>query len=338
MDGMTDGELLGQMVLLGFYGTADMPKEVWELYNKYRVGGVMLFGWNVKTFDQTKKMLATINGKNPFPALPMFIGIDEEGGIVHRLPWKPGTRTAATLGKRNKPQEVYDQFLRVGQKLRETGVNINLAPVLDIAPDTEGTFMGRRMYGTDPDKVIPLVTEAIRGTRDGGVLSFGKHFPGHGNTATDSHETLPVINDSAARIRDYTLKPFEAAIENGIDGLLVGHLLVPALDKKNPASLSKAIITDLLREELGFQGIVISDDMRMGAITSKYNIGEACVRFVEAGGDIVFVGKFIDKQRKALEALTKAVESGRITRDRLEDSARRIVRLKLRLLNGGEEQ
>jgi beta-N-acetylhexosaminidase len=331
ISGMSDEELLGQMVMLGFAGRGGMPKDTAMMYSKYKVGGVMLFGWNVGTFDQTKKLVDAINENNPYPDLPLFIGIDEEGGIVHRLPWSPPTRSAATLGKRNNPDAVYSQFLRVGSKLRELGINIDFAPVLDIAPQLTGTFLGNRMYGTDPDKVIPLVEAAIRGLHDGGIFSLGKHFPGHGNTASDSHKNLPRMGDSLDRLRDYTLKPFAAAVAAGVDAMLVGHLLVPALDSDNPASLSRKVITGLLREEMGFKGVIFSDDMRMGAIVANYDIGEACVRFVEAGGDVVFIGKYVDKQKKALEALDKAVKSGRISRARLLESVYRIVSLKLRL-------
>ncbi len=329
---MTDMELLGQMVMLGFSGTETMPEDVAALYRDYKVGGVMLFGWNVKNFEQTKRLTTALEESNPTPQLPLFIAIDEEGGIVHRLPWKPATRSAATLGRRNNTKEVYEQYLRVAKELRRIGVNFNFAPVLDIAPDPSQTFMGNRMFGTEPKKVSKLIGYAIDGTQDGGALALGKHFPGHGLTADDSHKVLPVVNATKAELKAYALKPFAAAIEKNVDAILVGHLLVPALDSKYPASLSKNVITGLLRQEMGYQGLVFSDDMRMGAITSNYNIGEACVKFVLAGGDVVLVGKFPNKQKAALEALAKAVESGRITRARLEESALRIVRAKMGLM------
>ncbi len=328
---MTNEELLGQMVMLGFSGTETMPEEVAALYHNYKVGGVMLFGWNVKNFEQTKRLTAALEESNPTPQLPLFIAIDEEGGIVHRLPWKPSTRSAATMGRRNNTKEIYDQYFRVAKELRRVGVNINFAPVLDIAPDPSQTFMGNRMFGTDPKKVSKLIGYAITGTQDGGVLALGKHFPGHGLTADDSHKVLPVVNATKAELKAYALKPFAAAIEKKVDAILVGHLLVPALDSKYPASLSKNVITGLLRNEMGFQGIVFSDDMRMGAITSNYKIGEACVKFILAGGDVVLIGKYPEKQKAALETLTEAVKSGRITRERLEESALRIVWAKMGL-------
>lgn len=328
---MSDEELLGQMILLGFSGQSGMPEAIAKLYQDYKVGGVMLFGWNVVSFEQTKELVQNLQAQNAYPDLPLIVGIDEEGGIVSRLPWSPRTTTAATLGRRGSVQRVYDQFLRIGQGLHDEGINLDFAPVLDVAPQLAGTFLGNRMYGTNPDKVIPLTNAAVDGLHDAGVFSLGKHFPGHGETATDSHKVLPEIDDSLSRLNSYTLKPFQAAVDNGVDAMLVGHLLYPALDAKYPASLSKKVITGLLRDKMGFQGVIFSDDMRMGAITSNYNIGEACVRFIEAGGDVVFIGKYTDKETRAVKALAAAVKNGRISRDRLLESAYRIVKLKLEI-------
>jgi beta-N-acetylhexosaminidase len=333
VQGMSDEELLGQMVMLGFSGQSAVPSSVAELYQKYKVGGVMLFGWNVDAFDQTGKLVKKVEALNQYPDLPLFVGIDEEGGIVHRLPWSPKTISAYYMGKHNDTEEVYGQYSRVGAQLRELGINLNFAPVLDIAPDPAATFLGNRIFGTTPEKVIPLTDAAIQATQASGVAAVGKHFPGHGGTASDSHKVLPKVNDSLSKLQGYALKPFQAAVDAGIDAMLVGHLLVPALDRDWPASLSKKIITGLLREEMGFQGVVFSDDMRMGAIVNNYDIGEACVRFVEAGGDVAFIGKYVDRQKKALAALDAAVKSGRITRERLMESAYRIVKLKLELKN-----
>jgi beta-N-acetylhexosaminidase len=329
LEAMTDEELLGQMIMLGFTGQDSMPGESAELFRHYSVGGVILFGWNVKSFGQVQALIMNINKNNPIPDLPIFIAIDEEGGDVSRFVWMPPTRSAETLGKRNDLKEVYEQYLRVGRALHEIGVNFNFAPVLDIASDPDASYMINRMYGGDADRVIPITNAVISGLHDGGVFSLGKHFPGHGGTAVDSHKDLPVIPDTAEELRAYALRPFKAAIDNGIDAILVGHLQIPALDQDYPASLSKRVITGLLREELGFSGIVFSDDMRMGAIINTHDIGEACVLFIEAGGDIVLVGKHMDQQKRALQALDEAVKSGRLTRQRLLESAYRIVSLKL---------
>lgn len=331
MNGMSNEELLGQMLMVGFTGTKDMDKDIAALISQYKVGGIILFGWNTKTMIQTKELIDQIKASNPYPDLPLFIGLDVEGGIVARFKWKPRTTTAATLGKLNDPQKVYEQFLYIGQKLKETGININFAPVLDIAPNPSRTFLRNRMYGADPQKVMPLTNMAIKGLKDGGVIPVGKHFPGHGMTKTDSHKLLPVIETSKETLYSYTFKPFISAIENGMDGMMVGHLVVLALDGNNPATMSKTVITGILRGELKFNGLVFSDDMRMGGITKNYDIGEACVRFIEAGGDVVMIGKYIKKQTAALQSLYESVKSGRITRERLMESAYRIISAKLKI-------
>ncbi len=333
VDNMSDEELLGQMIMVGFSGAKDMPRNIKNLIGKYKIGGIFLFGWNVNTFNQTKSLIEKINSNNPYPKLPFLIGIDVEGGSVRRFNWRPRLKSAAYMGRAYKPKEVYRKFLYVGKKLKETGININFAPVADIAPNPKKTFLKTRMFGSAPEKVIPLTNMVIRGLKDGGVLSLVKHFPGIGSTVKDSHKTLPVIRSTKEEIYGYALKPFAAAIEEGVDAVMTGHVLVPALDKKYPSPLSKSTITGLLRNEMGFNGLVISDDMRMSAIVKNYDIGEACVMFIEAGGDVVLIGKYYNKQVKAVKALDNALKSGRLTRQRLEESAYRIVSAKLRFLN-----
>ncbi len=327
IDSMSDSELIGQMVMIGFSGSERPPEVTQRLMREYKVGGVILFGWIVSTFAQTEKLVKNIKSYNACGDIPLLIGIDVEGGQVHRLPWKPYLLSAQKLGQKNSTQAVYDQYKRIGQKLSEIGINLDFAPVLDIAKNTNGTFLGSRMFGSDAGKVSKLVPYAVKGLHDGGVLSMGKHFPGHGETATDSHVSLPVINVDSKTLREYTLKPFQAAVDNGIDAMLVAHLSLPKVDK-NITSLSPEIITSLLREEMGFSGVVFSDDIRMRSITKSFSVGEAAVRHIEAGGDIVLIGKYYDKQEEVLQSLNAAVKAGRLTRKRLEESVYRILQMK----------
>lgn len=332
INSMSNEELLGQMIMVGFTGTKDLSKSIAGMVKKYKIGNIILFGWNTSNFTQTKKMIANIKKHNPFPRLPLLIALDVEGGSVRRFSWKPRIYSAMELGKQNKPKKVYDQFLYIGKKLKSIGVNANLAPVLDIAHKPANSFLKKRMYGSNPKKVIPLTNMAVKGLQDADVISVGKHFPGEGMTKTDSHRTLPVIKTPRKEIFDYTLKPFQAASDIGIGAMMVGHILVPALDNKNPATLSKSIITGLLREQMGFDGLIFSDDMRMGAIVGKYNIGEACIRFIEAGGDIVIIGKNLKLETAALKALSESVKSGRLSRKRMEESVYRIIKAKMKLM------
>jgi len=325
---MSDRELVGQMIMLGFYGSSDMPEEVDELMREYRIGNLFLFGWNIDTFSQTKRLTDNLQDNN-YSRLPLLIGTDVEGGNVVRFKWDRWPSSAQSLGRRNNPEEVRAQYKKFGDYLTDSGININFAPVLDISSHPDSTFLGKRMFGGDPEKVAPLVSEAVIGLHEGNIAATGKHFPGHGDTATDSHSSLPVMHSTYEEMQQHELVPFQAAIDSGLDAMLVGHLSYPEVDSENMASLSYTFITEILREDMGFEGVVFSDDIRMGAVTRNYTAGEAAVRFIEAGGDIVLCGKFIDKQRDVCESIMAAVESGRISRERLEESVRRIIILKM---------
>lgn len=328
---MSDRELIGQMVMIGFTGTQDMDSDSIELMQDYFIGNVILFGWNTDTFSQTKELTDKINAYNASD-IPLLIGIDVEGGNVVRFKgqWEPFISSAQELGRAGDPPRVYEQYNQIGQQLKEIGININFAPVLDIARDPSSTFLGDRMFGSDPENVSVLIREAIKGLHDSGIASLGKHFPGHGDTASDSHKTLPVINATLEEMESYSLVPFQAAIDEGVDALLVAHLSYPNVDSQYITSVSPAVITEILREEMGFEGVVFSDDMRMQGLREQYSVGEGAVLHILAGGDVVLIGKYYDLQEEVLQSLYLAVQEGRITRERLEQSVRRILEMKLK--------
>lgn len=335
---LTDRELIGQLVMIGVLcpeadGVTD-PRRITQAYQEfitqYQVGNIMLFGWNIQGFDDCTALTELLQSLRPQENIPMGIGLDVEGGAVRRFSWSPRLLSAQELGELDDPQTAYDQFARIGRSLADAGVTLDFAPVLDIAPDPDATFLGSRMFGSDPSSVSRLAAEAIRGLHAGGCAAVGKHFPGHGNTATDSHEALPVIQESREELERYALIPFQSAIEAGVDAMLVGHLSFPALDGENIASVSPVIITGLLREDMGFDGVVVSDDMRMQGLTSQMSVGEGAVRFLEAGGDLVLIGKGMDNQKAVFTALYQALEEGRLTRERLLESVVRVLRMKLR--------
>lgn len=346
---MTDEELVGQMVMCGFTGsgkktatytneageqvtgqTSDLtkaPQEFKDLVSQYKVGNVILFGQNTDTFEQTAALIADIKSAN-LTDIDLSFSIDVEGGSVRRFRWDPKIKSAQKLGQEDDPDATYEQFLRIGAKLQEIGITIDLAPVLDIADNPENTFLGNRMFGSDPEKAIPHIQAAVRGLQDGGILSFGKHFPGHGNTATDSHKQLPTLTPTLDELKNHELTMFSSAVEAGIDGMLVGHLSYPNVDPAHITSVSDIFITDILRQEMGFSGVIMSDDMRMSAIAGTVGIGEGAVQFIEAGGDLVLIGKSISKQREVFTSIYEALASGRLTRERLEESVYRILVMK----------
>ena len=282
---MSDKELIGQMVMIGFTGTADMDEESIALMREYSVGSVLLFGWNTDTFDQTEALVKKVNTHNP-SAIPLMVGIDLEGGSVIRFgaEWDPPLLSAQTLGQRDDPQLVFDQYERIGLQLSDIGINIDFAPVLDIAPDPSQTFLGSRMFGSDPAVVAPLVTEAVEGLHAAGIASLGKHFPGHGDTPDDSHQTLPVIDATMDEMENYAFIPFQAAIDAGVDAMLVAHLSYPNLDNDYVTSVSPTVVTTLLRQQMGFDGVVFSDDMRMQGLRQHYSVGQGAVLHILAGG------------------------------------------------------
>ena len=330
--GMDDRTLIGQMVMVGFDGTSAPSQNIIHLLKDYKAGNVILFGWNMQTFAQTKSLVSQLNAYNPLPQLPMFIASDVEGGLVSRLPWNPQVYSAYYMGKKGDADAVYAQFKRVGEGLHAIGITVDLAPVMDIAKNTNNSFLANelRMYGSDAALVSKLCASAVRGLKDGGTLAFGKHFPGHDDTAIDPHNALPVLNATLSQWDGYDRKPFDASIAAGLDGMLVGHILYANIDS-NVASLSRFFITDMLRGQMHFQGVIMSDDMRMRAVLTQCGVGEAAVRFVEAGGDLVLIGRYIDKQEDVFNALYNALKSGRLTRTRLEQSVLRILAKKLSL-------
>lgn len=326
---MSDRELIGQMVMIGFSGQRDMDEKSISLMEKYYVGNVILFGWNTNTFAQTKELTNRIKSHNATD-IPLTIGIDIEGGSVTRFKgqWKPFISSAKKLGEANDPERVFEQYKRIGEKLKEIGVNIDLAPVMDIAPHPSSTFLGNRMFGSNADKVAALIRQAVKGLQAGGIAAMGKHFPGHGNTASDSHHTLPVLKATLEEMEDYELVPFQAAIDEGLDAMLVAHLSYPNLDADYITSISPTVITSLLRERMGFDGVVFSDDLRMRGIRNRYSVGEGAVLNILAGGDVVLIGMHYSLQSEVLETLYQAVQDGRLTRERLEESVRRILKMK----------
>lgn len=326
---MSDKQLIGQMVIMGFEGTQDMDAESVQLMQDYSVGGVLLFGWNTDTFDQTSALIQYVNSHNPGP-IPLLVGVDLEGGSVTRFKgqWQPPLYSAQRLGQKNDPSLVYDEYKRIGDQLRSIGFNIDFAPVLDIAHDPTVSFLGKRMFGSDPEKVSALIPQAIKGLHDAGIAALGKHFPGHGETATDSHASLPVIGSTLEEMQGYALVPFQAAVSEGLDAMLVAHLSFPAVDGEHITSLSPTFITSILRDQMGFTGVVCSDDLRMQGLRSQCSVGEGAVQHILAGGDMVLIGRYYDLKKQVLDSLYAALQDGTLSRERLEQSVRRILELK----------
>ncbi len=216
----------------------------------------------------------------------------------------------------------------LGAELSALGFNMNFAPVMDIDSNPANPVIGDRSYGRKPEQVIDNGIAVMKGLQARDVAAVVKHFPGHGDTSVDSHLDLPVVSKSLKELESFELLPFAEAVKEGTDAVMVAHLLIPALDKDYPASISKNIIGGLLREKLGYDGVVITDDMMMGGITKHYGLTEAAVRSVQAGSDILLVGHDYKQQTAVIQALIKNVADGKLTEDRIDESVYRILKLK----------
>ncbi|HCW04555.1 MAG TPA: beta-N-acetylhexosaminidase, partial [Clostridium sp.] len=317
---MTLEEKIGQMVIVGLDGYEISPNTV-EFIDKYKVGGFIFFANNIQSSSQLLKFMNSIKAENSKNSIPLFLSIDEEGGRVTRMPKEfvkfPSNKI---IGNVNKKEFSYEIGKVMANKIGAFGFNMNFAPVLDVNSNPSNPVIGDRAFSSEASIVSSLGVETMRGLQQGKVIPVVKHFPGHGDTAEDSHKGLPSLNHDLARLESLELIPFQEAINNDAEAVMIAHILLPQIDKENPSSMSKVIITDILREKMNFQGLVITDDMTMGAIMKNYEIGEASVKSVLAGTDIVLVCHGKDKQIQVIEALKKADLEGRISEERIDES------------------
>jgi beta-N-acetylhexosaminidase len=328
MAAMSLDEKIGQVLFFGFEGVALDPQAI-EIIERYKPGGLIVMGGNVKSVPQLLELVNSLKAEASKNGIPAFISVDEEGGRVNRMPPElKNLPPARKIGKTGSADIADSVGGLIADELRAFGFNMDFAPVLDIWSNPENTVIGDRALGTDAETVGRLGVRIMKGIASGGVIPVVKHFPGHGDTAADSHKELPVSDRSLKSLEDLELKPFEEAIANGADAVMVAHILLPQLDANYPSSLSKALITDILRNQMKFDGLVVTDDMTMGAISKNYGLAEAAVTSFQAGSDMILVVNCYDDEIAVAEALKDAVGSGKITQERLDESVYRILKLK----------
>ncbi|MBR5597505.1 MAG: beta-N-acetylhexosaminidase [Lachnospiraceae bacterium] len=293
---------------------------------KYPVGGFIYFKKNIESEDQIKKMIENTISYNKYP---MFIAVDEEGGKVTRLADVLGLNNVgpmADIGATGDSTKAYDAMKNVGTYLKDYGFNVDFAPVADVLTNAENASIGNRSFGNDANLVAGMVTMAMNGLKDADVTACIKHFPGLGDASADTHNGLAVIDKSLDELKEIELIPFISAIENGADMIMVGHMSLPQIIGDNtPATMSKEVISDLLRSELGFNGVVITDAMNMGAITEYYSADEAAIRALKAGADMVLMPEDFTL---AYEGVIAAVKDGTISEERINNSLKRVFRIK----------
>lgn len=326
---MTLEEKVGQMLLAGVQGTK-VDAAAKRMIAEDHVGGIILFKNNLSGgLRSSAELLNGLKAANRSNPVPLFLSVDQEGGRVSRLPkdFEPMPANAA-VGKTGDAALAEEMGSLIARQLRLLGFNVDFAPVLDTFSNPDNTVIGDRSFGSKPELVAELGAAEMKGIRDGGILPVVKHFPGHGDTAVDSHKDLPIVRKSEAELLKLELKPFQHAIESGAEAVMVAHILFPELDPDMPASLSEPIITGLLRGKLGYGGVVITDDLAMGAIAKNYGASEAAIRSVEAGGDILLMAHSYDIAHQIYEALLGSVRDGRIPESRVDESVARILKLK----------
>lgn len=299
-----------------------------KIIETYKPGGFIFFEQNIYSIPQTKTFIEDLQESS---TIPMFIGIDEEGGIVTRLNKAEKLRSTQmpdpyTIGLTKNPENAYNVSKAISEEIKSLGFNLNFAPVADIFSNPLNKVIGKRAYSSDPEIASVMVTEAVKATMENGVIPVIKHFPGHGDTIQDSHTGIAIVENDIDRLRNVEFLPFRAGIEAGVPMVMTAHVLTPHITNDElPATLSKTILSDILRKELKFDGVIITDGLEMSAISSYFSEEEAVVLAVEAGVDILLLPRNFET---AFDALLQAVKNGRISEDRIDESVRRILKVK----------
>ena len=323
---MSDADKVGQLLMIGIHGTT-LNDDAKFMLNEYRVGGIILFDRNMESKDQVKTLIADINKAGKSAGLtPLFLGIDQEGGAVARMDDKLiKVPPAEEVGK--MPVEQASALAKeVGTELKDLGFNINFAPVADL-----GLTYGRS-FSTNPDEVVRYAGAVGKSYDEEGLWYSYKHFPGIGKTDVDLHADTSIVPVSKEILLSEDTKVFIDLIKQSKTNtytIMVSHAMYPQIDPDNPASLSKAIITDWLRKDIGYNGVVVTDDMDMGALAKHYTFGDMAVQSILAGSDILLVCHEYEHMQAAYNGLMKAVKDGRISKERLDESVKRILLMKM---------
>ena len=311
-----------------------MPAELRALAREWDLGGVILFGRNVETPEQVAEL--TFEVQALARDLPLWVSVDQEGGRVARFrapftEWPP----MAGLG-RHGDMALAERFAgALADELTAVGVTLDFAPVLDVHHDAADAVIGDRALSPDPAAVGRLGRVIIDTLQRNGIAACAKHFPGHGDTRADSHQELPVVEHPPERLREHGMAPFRDAVAANVAAVMTAHVLYPSLDAEHPATLSRAIVDQVLRRELGHQGLIVTDDLDMGAITTAQTVEQAAVSAVGAGCDAVLVcGDSVDRHAAVLEAIVHAVEADALDRRRVEDAWTRQRRVKAGFMGG----
>ena len=325
---------VGQRFMIGFDGLEASP-DVKKMIREFGVGHVILFARNVANPEQVAGLNRELQetARDAGQDLPLLIAVDQEGGRVARMgpPWTvwPPLRALGRIGSE-------DLARRMGAALAaecaSAGIKCDFAPIMDVDTNPQNPIIGNRSLGDDPDLVGKLGVAMIEGLQGGGVVACAKHFPGHGDTDLDSHLALPTVEQSRSRLEDVEIRPFKRAIAAKVATIMMAHVLYPELDPEYPASISKPIVDGILRRELKYDGVVLTDDLEMKAVADRWTPDTSAVLALQAGCDIVPVCNTHDAQVTAIEGAVRAAESGEVPFKAMDDSLKRIRTMKERYL------
>jgi beta-N-acetylhexosaminidase len=324
---MTLDQEIGQMIMLGFLDTQMSPTLAYTI-KQYHLGSVVLYAWNITGADQVKQLTAQMQSQAD---LPLFVATDQEGGSVNRLQAVDGPLPGAwAMGANGTTAYAQQRGEYDAQQLYSLGINVNFAPVVDVA-NTSGGDLGGRTFGTTADQVTKLAGAYLNGLQSSGhVIGTLKHFPGLGDVPADPHASLYTLDRSKADLERIDWAPYKALIATGqVQMIMSTHVVLSAIDPTRPASLSEPVLTGILRDELGYQGVIVTDGIYMGALTSHYSFDQIILDSVKAGNDIICSTYSIASTAETIRVLKDAVQNGDITKSRIDDSVRRILLLKL---------
>lgn len=327
--GMTLHEKVCQMMfvtpeeLTGEDGVTVAGDATRQALENYPVGGIVYFAKNLESQDQVKEM---IDNSQKYSSIGLFVATDEEGGVVNRLMDTVGTTYIGSMYyyKDDGDETAYENAYTIANDMSALGFNLDFAPVADVWSNPDNTVIGERAYSDDYAQAAELVGNAVKGFNDGGVMCTLKHFPGHGDTAEDSHYSSAYVHRTKEEIMADEMQPFRSGIEAGAELVMVGHLIVPDIDEV-PATLSYKIATGILRDELKFEGVAITDSFEMESIADNYSVDDAVVMSVKAGMDMILQPK---DMASAVNSIEQAVADGELSEDRIDESVRRILTLK----------
>lgn len=336
---MSIEQKVGQILMFG-YQTMDIPDEMKAWIKQHQIGNVILFSRNISTPEENFERMRVLQGwaREAKHAYPLFIATDQENGVVTRLQ-KGATRFpgAMALGATGKPENAKLIYQATGEELRASGISINFAPTIDVNLNPLNPVIGVRSFGEAPEYVARFGKAAVHGLLTSGVVPAVKHFPGHGDTSTDSHDEIPVLRHDRKRLMDAELVPFQSCIESGVPMVMVGHISLPLIDESgSPASISAELVMGILRQTLGFQGVAVTDCLEMAAIAGSIGVPEAAVRAIQAGIDLVLVSHTLEIQQKTHARLIQSIHRGEISLQRINEAVDRVLQLKKRFLSWEE--